>query len=973
MEVSLVTCVHSSREAVGGKCLSATQDGVDFVPPQELKTAGFPQKEGRFAFDNVHDNPSADDLYSTYLKDFGKEVLQRQNCIVFFGGKRATPKRELIFGPEGSPQKGILHRMLKDLSSSPEFANHTCKVTSYLIGNDKVIVDLFKLDNDSGVMTESLKGPPIISGLTEETAATGAQLEGLCKVAAESVRKVFSDVWSMPKTDEPFPHYKPENIIFSVRIFDPNRETSEREDGTFEAHHQDVEQNSLTIVALGDSERPALCGIEQKTLAQYEDQQKTLSAVVGVLGAIRCKRLRVPFGKCRLMHLLKRAFNAEKNNPYNEENKPTASLLFLSMLDDARNAEESYHSLTFGKRIINVIGGSGVGPASRDLAVERWRLEQDIIELKDELDIVKMVHGYKPAIYNQAKPVANIKEEEQKRIAKIIKQRDDAKNVELEALRTKAAEEAKQYIEGEQRKSNQNIAKLEALLADKTQQNQKLNDQHSTKIKEYERQLEKVRKKRVEEEEKTERLKKDVTEIETQLQARHESIAKQKEQLEMLSKDHTKGTEMIIESRKKAKDKRDKAMGERREMRQKWLAEIKSANDKIVQSVTDLEGVKKSKKDILKLPEDADADTEDSIKEDVKSIDRFVQQMISLDDEAPPAAKQEKTEDTRKQLMEYFTTERLRLEKKLNEELDRREHLEKAATQYRSRLNEQQNRVKKDQMSDAIKKEKHLESLLEQVVQYLEHGCRMTKIRGSERKRYLFVSEDRKRIHSCEVDDEGMPANKRRPTTTAYFRDIKRIILGQYTPNFKSFEAGRSQITRTSDLIHDVDGAYNRTPTATVTAENMSSYFYRSFSLEFKKGKTWDLIAETDSDFEAWVVVLQRLLLSKDEWRKVVDIRKGGAIDPPPTMAWGEGLDLVNRQGRDRLMAEELKLCADNHVTPIQYINIKAQIIHKAQLGFVTVYDVRTLSTLDLLRSRVVHEFFLAKKVIPQPNPTDIR
>ena len=864
MDVSLVTCVHTHKDAFGGKCLTANSENVEFSAPKELRDAGFPHGEARFAFDNVHDNPGADELYSGYLKDLGKKVLDRQNAVVYFGGKRSTPKRDTMFGPAGAPQKGILHKMLKDMSSNPEFAKHVCKVQCYIIGNGKVIVDLFKLDNDSGVMTESLKGPPIISGLTEVTATNWSSLESLCKDVAENSRKVFADVLELPKHDEPFPAYNPDNIIFHARIFDPNRDPSENEDGTFEAHHQDVEQNSLTMVCLGDSERPALCGIEQQTLSKYEDQQKTLSAIVGVLGAIRCKRLRVPFGKCRLMHLLKRAYNSEKNNPFNEENKPTESVLFLSMLDDGRNAEESYQTLTFGKRIINVIGGSGVGPASRDLAVERWRLEQDIIELKDELEIVKIVHGYKPVIYNQAKPVANIKEEEQKRINKITNQREAAKNVEIEALRTKAAEEAKQYIEGEQRKSNQNIAKLEALLNDKTKENQKMNEKHSTKIKEYEKQLEKVRKKRVEEEEKTERLKKDVTDIETQLQARHESIAKQKEQLELLSKDHTKGTAMIIQSRKQAKDKRDKSMVERRGMRQKWLSEIKSANEKIVTAVCDLEAVKK--KDLLKLREDADADTEESIKEDVKSIDKFVTQMISLDDDAPPAAKEEKTEDTRKQLMEYFTKERQRLEAKLNEELDRRDQLEKAATQYRSRLNEQQNRVKKDQMSDAIKKEKHLESLLEQVVQYLEHGCRMTKIRGSERKRYLFISEDRKRIHSCEVDEEGMPANKRRPTTTAYFRDIKRIILGQYTPNFKSFEAGRSQATRSSDLIHDVDGAYNRTPTATVTPENMGNYFYRSFSLEFKKGKTWDVIAETDSDFEAWVVVLQRLLVNKDEW-----------------------------------------------------------------------------------------------------------
>ena len=865
MDVGLVTCVHSSKAPVGGKCVTAKEGGIDFKAPSELMTAGFPHADGRFAFDCVQDSPSANDLYSTYLKSYGTDVLQRQNAVVMFAGKRATPKRELAFGPPGKTQDGVLYKLIKEMSQSSEFANHTYKVACYLVGNSTHVKDLFNLENDSGVMAESLKGPPIITGVTEEEVSSWAGLEKLYNLAAKNYQIHFEKVLNMPGTDEPFPAYQPENLMFAVRIFPVEAATAEREDGTFEAHHHDVEQNSLTVVILGDSERPALCGIDSATLGKYEDQQKTLSAVVNVLGAIRCKRLRVPFGKCRVMHLLKRAFNSEKNNPYSDENKPTVCHLFLSMLDDARNAEETYHSLTFGKRIMNVIGGSGVGPASRDLAVERWRLEQDIIELKDELEIVKTVHGYKPVIYNQAKPVANIKEEEQRRVNKILKQREDAKAAELEATRAKASHEAQKFIEGEQKKSNQNIAKLEKLLGEKTQQNAQLNEQHSSKIKEYEKQLEKVRKKRKEEEEKTEALKKAVEDVETQLQGRQESIEKLREQLEVLNKDHTKGTELIIASRKQAKEKRDTVSAERKELRAKWLAEIKSANEKIVASVTELDGIRKSKQATLNLPEDEDADTKESITEDVMHIDRFVNQMIVLD-EPPANAKPEKTEDTRKQLMEYFTTERKRLEKKLSEELDRRDQLDKAANVYKSKINEQSNRVRKDQMSDAVKKEKHLESLLEQVVQYLEHGCRMTKIRGSERKRYLFISEDRRRIHSCEVDEDGMPANKRRPTTTAYFKDIKRIILGQYTPNFKSFEAGRASVTNTAELIHDVDGAYNRTPTSTISPENMSAFFYRSFSLEFKKGKTWDVVAETDSDFEAWVVVLQRLLVSKDEW-----------------------------------------------------------------------------------------------------------
>lgn len=42
-------------------------------------------------------------------------------------------------------------------------------------------------------------------------------------------------------------------------------------------------------------------------------------------------------------------------------------------------APQTYHTLTCAKRICSVMGGTSVGPASRDLTVEKWRLEQVLV------------------------------------------------------------------------------------------------------------------------------------------------------------------------------------------------------------------------------------------------------------------------------------------------------------------------------------------------------------------------------------------------------------------------------------------------------------------------------------------------------------------------------------------------------------------------------------------------------------------
>eukprot|EP01063_Lacrimia_lanifica_P004014 TRINITY_DN12240_c0_g1_i1.p1 TRINITY_DN12240_c0_g1~~TRINITY_DN12240_c0_g1_i1.p1 ORF type:complete len:968 (+),score=416.95 TRINITY_DN12240_c0_g1_i1:66-2969(+) len=967
MDITMAMCLHDPPEPIGGTAVQASdQEGrVTFTAPPELVQAGFPHAEQRFGYDHVHMNPDAQTLYDSHLQGVGAALLDRQNAVLYHGGKRGTPKRHVLFGAPGQASSGLLHRLLKDLGGHADFTAHRYIVSCFTMGLGKEILDMFDLENTKGSMTDSLKGPPVISGVSEIECKTLPDLHKLAERVNENYAVSFKEVTSLPGADEPFPAYNPGNLLFQLRIHPLDAKPRETEDG-YEML-SDVEQGSLTLVALGDSERPVLCGIEKSSLTYYEESQKTLSAVVGVLGAIRCKRLRVPFGKCKLMHLLKRAYNSEKNNPYNDENKPTFTLICASVLTDGRNAEESFHSLVFGKRIINVIGGSGVGPASRDLAVERWRLEQDIVELKDELEIVRTVHGYKPCIYNQAKPVQNIREEENRRVNKILNQRKEAAEREMENMRARAQQQAQAHIDEEQKKSNTNIAKLESLLAKKTEQNQHLTAQRDSKIKEYERQLEKVRKKRVDEEEKTEKYRKEIADIGQELAARQESIAKQKAQLELLSQDHMKGKEMLMKARQEAKAKREKVVAERLASRQKWASEIQTANKKVLDSVIELDKLKKNRKSLPNQGSynDDDDDTEAGMREDIKSIDRLLHQMINID---TPPTRDEKTDNLRKQLQNYFDTERKRCEQKLALEQKKRDELEKAAANYKGKISEQHSKIRKDQMADAVKKEKHLESLLEQVVQYLEHGCRMTKIRGTERRRFLFISEDRRKILSCELDTDGQPVNKKRPTTTAYFKDIRKIILGQHTPNFLSFEAQKRPGTGSTinDLIHDVEGTYNRTPTTTVSPENIKTYFYRSFSLEFKKGKTWDVIAETDNDFEAWVVVLQRFMCDKVNWERLQD-RRGGN-EPPPTLAWGSRLDLATRQGADRLMPEEERLCSENHITPIQYINIKSQIIHKSQLGVVTVYDVRTLSTLDLLRSRVVYDFFVAKKVIPNPN-----
>lgn len=91
-------------------------------------------------------------------------------------------------------------------------------------------------------------------------------------------------------------------------------------------------------------------------------------------------------------------------------------------------------------------------------------------------------------------------------------------------------------------------------------------------------------------------------------------------------------------------------------------------------------------------------------------------------------------------------------------------------------------------------------------------------------------------------------------------------------------------------------------------------------------------------------------LLWLNRWHPIVMLPQDlNAFDPPsPTCPAGEPLEVTGRPGAGQLSSEEQRLCSAHHVTPKQYLNAKQEVLQKAQSSFITVYDVRTLSSLGV-------------------------
>ncbi|RNF15142.1 putative mitotic centromere-associated kinesin (MCAK) [Trypanosoma cruzi] len=192
---------------------------------------------------------------------------------------------------------------------------------------------------------------------------------------------------------EAMPSYLPDAVVLQLY----------RDDGEAEfAHYMDA--NSLAFVALGDAGRPAFCGIDAAAQPHHEGAQRALVSAAGIVSDIRRRRLRVPFGMSELSELLRRAHNTEKGNRNNSLNGSTETALLAHAFSNAVWAEESFHYLSTTRRVGNILVLTGIGSTTRDLAVDKWRPDQDIMELRDELMIARTVYDYRHCDYESNMP-----------------------------------------------------------------------------------------------------------------------------------------------------------------------------------------------------------------------------------------------------------------------------------------------------------------------------------------------------------------------------------------------------------------------------------------------------------------------------------------------------------------------------------------------------------------------------------------
>jgi len=171
------------------------------------------------------------------------------------------------------------------------------------------------------------------------------------------------------------------------------------------------------------------------------------------------------------------------------------------------------------------------------------------------------------------------------------------------------------------------------------------------------------------------------------------------------------------------------------------------------------------------------------------------------------------------------------------------------------------------------------ENLITDILKYLQSGTMLLKHgrNGKPHFRKFWISEDLKEL--CWTDPDTPKAKK----AHIDLKDVTDIMMGQYTKVFK-----RNQTDMTEPE------------------------FYLSFSLNCNKGKrTVDVVAETPSEFEAWLMGLCHVVKMAPHW--------------------GKPLDLSVEEGFNKLRKEEVEMCSLNHITPQLFLKLKEVVLDRRE------------------------------------------
>ncbi|RNC32146.1 putative kinesin [Trypanosoma cruzi] len=107
-----------------------------------------------------------------------------------------------------------------------------------------------------------------------------------------------------------------------------------------------------------------------------------------------------------------------------------------------------------------------------------------------------------------------------------------------------------------------------------------------------------------------------------------------------------------------------------------------------------------------------------------------------------------------------------------------------------------------------------------------------------------------------------------------WIRDIEKVLIGSSTTSFVNY-SGEAQLAKTRNEAVFDNGTHRHDPTQKITLFSLGTDNHRAFALLLRGGKSLEVVCETDSDCEAWLVALKRLLHLRTPAERLLEERRG--------------------------------------------------------------------------------------------------
>ncbi|ESS61441.1 putative kinesin [Trypanosoma cruzi] len=457
-----------------------------------------------------------------------------------------------------------------------------------------------------------------------------------------------------------------------------------------------------------------------------------------------------------------------------------------------------------------------------------------------------------------------------KRVNAIESNREEARERQLSVFCERAKHEAEKMTKELERRGGATLDELERALEAKKRESSALQADRENRNWEYGHTLDKIRKKKQTEESASERLRQAMRQPEQELSLRQSAIETREQQLEMVQLDRARGREAVMRERHSIEAVRRTFREERCRQRRQWIHQVKEMNAKFPEEVRPLTEERKKKREQATAKEDV---AERALAADIKMIEEYLPRLISLED---IPVNPEETGIIRRQFDEVFTQEEQAYLASAEEEWACKERLGRGLEVYRQRMLDDYVAKKNGKLHDAEATERRLSSVVDQVLNYLRNGVRVAKTssKGNACGRLYFFLEDCKRIHSCDLDHQGFPLNRKRPPVTMWIRDIEKVLIGLSTTSFVNY-SGEAQLAKTRQPAVSDNGMHRHDATQNITPSSLGTNNHRAFALLLRGGKSLEVVCETGSDCEAWLVALKRPLHLRTPAERLLEERRG--------------------------------------------------------------------------------------------------